>query len=106
MRAQAGALRLEDPFALEVASDVKHRGLKMYKTRRVPNGYLFLESKGAIKRLDVMPKPTGEGLSFGEARKQENKSGYLFPVDFITALVTTNRAGLAYFSGLTEQSGS
>lgn len=99
---QSAALRYDDPYTMEIGGGVQQKGTTFRKSRRNPPGYVFVESKDAFKKLDVMPKPDNN-FSFGDAIRMENKSGYIFPVDLLAALVCTNRKALYNFSGITEQ---
>lgn len=100
---QQAALRFNDQFALELDGDIKGQGVKFFESKRVPSSWVFMFDSNAIRKLDVMPKPDGSGLSWGDGTRLTDYSGYVFPVSMLTALVCTNRKRLAYWSGATEQ---
>ena len=99
---ERAALRYDDPFGLELDGEVKAKGLNFFTSRRVLPGHCIVYDSQSYRRLDVMPKPDGT-FAWGDAHKMENRSGYLFPIDFIAGMVCLARKGTAYASGLTEQ---
>lgn len=99
---QSAALRFNDPFGLELDADITTQGIKLFQSKRVPNGWVWCFDSNSIKRLDVMPRPGGS-FSWEDGIRLENKSGYVFPVSMLTQLVITNRANLTYANSKTEQ---
>lgn len=99
---QQAALRFNDPFALELDGDIKTQGVKLFQSKRVPAGWVWLYDSDSVKRLDVMPKPGGS-FSWEDGHRMENKSGYVFPVSMLTQLVITNRKRLSYANSKTQQ---
>lgn len=99
---QSAALRFSDPFAMELDGDVKSKGIKIHKTRRVPAGYTMLFDRKSVYRMNLLPKPE-KGPAWDDGEKIKDQSGYVFCLDFPCQMVCTNRKNLAYFTGLTEQ---
>lgn len=99
--AQLSALRFSDPFGMEIDGSVKAKGVKFMTSRRVPNGFVFAWDRRGVRKMTLLSKPGAPSWDDGE--KIPDRSGYVFPVDFPYALVTTNRKRLAYASNQTEQ---
>lgn len=97
---QAG-LRFSNAFAMEMDGAPKAQGVKLTSTRFVPEGYVFAFDKKSLKKLALIPKPGTPAWEDGD--KLQDQSGYVFPLDYPCALVTTNRANHSYFSALTRQ---
>lgn len=98
---QAGVLRFNDPLALEMDADLKTNGVKLFQSKRVPATWVFMFDSDSIRKLDVMPKPDNQ-ISWGDAVRQIDSSGYVFPISMLTQMVCTNRKNIAYWSGQTE----
>ena len=99
---QSAALRFNDPFGLELDADIKTQGVKLFQSKRVPNGWVWVFDSNSVRKLDVMPRP-GESFTWEDGHRLENKSGYVFPVSMLTQLVITNRQNLTYANSKTEQ---
>jgi hypothetical protein len=95
---QAG-VRFADSFALEIDGAVKSKGVKFFTSRRVPPGYVFCMDKKSFRKMSLLPKP-GQP-AWEDAYKLQDKSGYIFSLDFPCQLVHTNRKNYAYFSSQT-----
>lgn len=98
---QSGVLRFNDPLALEMDADLKTGGVKMFQSKRVPAGYVFMFDSDSVRKLDVMPKPDNQ-FAWGDGIRQQDTSGYTFPVSMLTQMVCTNRKNIAYWSSQTE----
>jgi hypothetical protein len=97
---ERAALRFDNPFALEIDGSPKSKGVKFHATRRVPPGYVFVMDKRSFRRMTLLPKP-GQP-AWEDAYKLENKSGFVFNVDYPCALIHLNRRNYAYFSNQSE----
>ena len=93
---ERAAVRFDSPFELEIDGSVKSRGVKFMATRRVPPGYVFVADKKSVRRMTLLPKPGQPG--WDDAYKLQDKSGYVFCLDYPVAQVWLNRKNLAYFS--------
>ena len=100
---QQAALRFNDAFTLELDGAIKGQGVKIISTKRTPSSWVIGFDSNAVRKLDVMPQPDGSGMSWGDAIRMQDSSGYVFPMSFITQLVTTNRKRIAYANSQTEQ---
>ena len=95
------AVRFSDPLGMEIDGNVKMKGRKIVKTKKVPPGYLFAFDKSALSRWNLLPKPDGQ-FSWGDGKEYIDQSGLVFAMDMPCATIIKNRKKLAYFSGLTE----
>lgn len=101
---QNAALRFTDAFQLELFSDLKAKGVRLERSRRVPDCYVFgLVTKGrkaAVKKMLLLPKP--EQVRQSDGYKLQDLSGNMFSVDFPCQQVWCNRKGAGLYSGLTQ----
>jgi hypothetical protein len=95
---QAAALRFNDPFALEIAADIKADGSAIKATRRTPEGMVLIYDKSAYKRL---PLPKMNGNTVADAIRMENSSGMIFPNNILISNACVNRRNMAYFQSQT-----
>ena len=66
---QQAALRFSDPFALELAAEVKNKGLEFFSSRRTPPTYAWLLAKKSFRRMNLLPKPTAGGVTWKDGEK-------------------------------------
>ncbi len=96
------AVRFSDPLGIEVDGNVKMKGRKIVRTKKVPPGYAFVFDKSALSRWNLLPKPDGQ-FAWSDGKEYIDQSGLVFAMDMPCATIVKNRKKLAYFSGLTEQ---
>lgn len=96
------AVRYDDPFAMEMDGDVKSKGRKFFKSRRVPPGYTIVCDPSGLKKWTLLPKPDGS-QRWGDGKEREDRSAIVFRLDLPIQLIWTNRRNFAVFTGLTEQ---
>jgi hypothetical protein len=101
MQAERSALRVSDPFGMEIDGDIKSKGRRIISTRRVPPGYCFVMDKSAVSRWALLPKPDGS-FSWSDGKEYIDQSGFVFAIDMPVQLVWRSRKKLSYLSGLTE----
>jgi hypothetical protein len=78
--------------------------VKFHTSSLVPPGEVIGWDRDAIGKKDLTDRPDENGLvDFGEMDKAEDRSGWKGGLSMIYARVVRNRAGLARYSGLTEQ---
>lgn len=98
---QAG-LRFTDAFALEMDGMAKSKGVSFMTSRRVPDGYAFaFDRNNSVRKMVLLPEPGTQ--AFGDGDKLQDDSGMVFSLDYPCQMVYTNRANMAYWSGLQEQ---
>lgn len=101
---QLGSLRFDDPFNLQLDGEVKSKGVKIRRTKRIPGGYVFAFDRKSFRRMTLLRKPTpGSAPQWRDGEKIPDRSGKVFSIDFPVATVCTNRGNFAVFSGKTEQ---
>ncbi len=100
---QQAALRFSDPFALELAAEVKNKGLEFFSSRRTPPTYAWLLAKKSFRRMNLLPKPTAGGVTWKDGEKIPDVNALVFSMDWPAQMVTTCRKNMAYWSGLTRQ---
>lgn len=93
-------LRFTDAFSLEIDGDIKGRGKRFERTRRVPPGYTIFQGRDAVRKREI--KSADEALGWGNAKEMQDDSGYLLALNMVTLLCCSSRKSLAYYSGLTE----
>lgn len=100
----ATQLRFTDVLALPVDGDVKRKGTPFKKTKRVPPGMAVAYASGCWQRFFGQPELEGQtrGLSYGDLKKMENKSGLLASANYVGNLPWRARKGFSYWTGLTE----
>lgn len=100
----ATQLRFTDTLALPVDGDVKRKGLRIDKTKRVPPGFAALWSPKSYQRFFGKPDLDSQtkGLSYGDLKKMENSSGLLASSNYVGNLAFRSRRDLAYWTALTE----
>lgn len=96
------AVRYDDPFAMEMDGDVKSKGRKFFKSRRVPNGYTICGDMSGLNRWQLLPTPDGS-MRWGDGKEREDRSAIVFRMDVPIQLIWKNRKKFAVFTGLTEQ---
>jgi hypothetical protein len=97
---ERAAVRFDNPFGMEIDGDVKAKGFQIHQTRRVPPGYVFVADKKSVRKMTLLPKP-GQP-AWDDAYKLQDKSGYVFCLDYPVAQVFLNRKNLAVFSNQTQ----
>lgn len=101
---QLGSLRFDSPFNLQLDGELKARGVKITRTRRVPSGFVFAFDRKSYHRMTLLRKPTaGSAPQWRDGEKIPDRSGKVFSIDFPVALVVTNRANFVVMSEKTEQ---
>lgn len=95
------SVRFSDPLGMEIDGNVKMKGRKIVKTKKVPPGYLFAFDKSALSRWNLLPKPDGQ-FAWSDGKEYIDQSGLVFAMDMPCQTIVKNRKKLAYFSGLTE----
>lgn len=100
---QSGALRFNDPFAMELDGDAKSKGVAFRTSRKALPGYALAFDRSAIRKFSLLDMPKEGDQVWDDGDKIEGRNAYAFSIDFPVALVCTNRQNLAYASGLTEQ---
>lgn len=100
---QSGALRFNDPFAMELDGDAKSKGVTFRTSRKVPPGYVFGFDRSSIRKFSLLDMPKEGDQVWNDGDKIEGRNAYAFSIDFPVALVCTNRQNLAYASSVTEQ---
>ncbi|MDP9201347.1 MAG: hypothetical protein M3P26_05370 [Gemmatimonadota bacterium] len=96
------AVRYDDPFAMEMDGDVKSKGRKFFKSRRVPNGYTIVGDMSGLTRWQLLPNKDGS-MRWGDGKEREDRSAIVFRIDVPLQLIWKNRKKFGYFTGLTEQ---
>lgn len=96
---QAG-LRFSNAFALEMDGAPKARGVTLKSTRFVPEGHVFGFQKRSLRKLTLIPKPGTPAWDDGD--KLQDQSGFIFPVDYPSALISINRGNFGRFASVTE----
>lgn len=98
---QAG-LRFNNAFSLEMDGKPVSKGITINTSRRVPDGYVFgWDSKNSVEKMTLLPEPGTPAFEDGD--KLQDDSGMVFSIDYPCAMVYSNRANLAYASGVTQQ---
>lgn len=100
---QAGALRFNDPFAMELDGEAKARGIAFRTSQRVPPGFLFGFDRDSIRSFSLVDFPDEGDVVWNDGDKLQDQNAYVFSIDFPLAMVCINRQNVGYFSGLTEQ---
>jgi len=96
------AVRYDDPFAMEMDGDVKSKGRKFFKSRRVPPGYTIVGDMSGLTRWQLLPNKDGS-MRWGDGKEREDRSAIVFRIDVPLQLIWKNRRKFAVFTGLTEQ---
>lgn len=99
---ERAGLRFNDPFSMELDGDIKSKGRRFFRTRRVPSGMVIPMDKSAVSKWTLIPKPDN-GIAWGDGKEYIDQSGMVFSIDFPTALVWKNRRKLSYFTNQTTQ---
>lgn len=94
------SVRFDSPFDLEIDGSTKSRGVKFMATRRVPPGYVFIADKKSVRKMTLLPKPGQPAWEDGY--KLQDKSGFVFSLDYPVAQVWLNRKNTAYLSNQSE----
>jgi len=105
LMAQYGTqLRFTTDLNLPVDGNVKVKGLDIKNTRRVPPGLAVMWRGQDYQRFFGQPSVDAQakGMSWGELKKMENKSGYLSSANFVGNNVCKARKSFAYAYGLTQ----
>jgi hypothetical protein len=101
---QLSNLRFSDSFSLELDGEATVRDTTLFRSKRVPGGYVFGFDKSSYRKLTLLPKPTqGSAPVWGDGQKIVDRSARVFSIDFPVALVCLNRANFALWSSKTEQ---
>ena len=98
---QLAAVRYADTSSMELDGSVKYGGIKFNATERVPPGYAIPYVSKSVRRMQLLPKPE-QGPAWGMGEKIQDRSAYVFSLDFPLAQVCLNRGNMGYFSGLTS----
>jgi hypothetical protein len=96
------AVRYDDPFAMEMDGDVKSKGRKFFKSRRVPPGYTIAGDMSGLNRWQLLPNNEGT-MRWGDGKEREDRSAIVFRIDVPLQLIWKNRRKFAVWTGLTEQ---
>ena len=99
---QQGALRFNDPFAMELDGEAKAKGIAFSTSQRVPPGFMFGYDPDAIRAFSLVDFPEEGDVVWDDGDKLQDQNAFVFSVDFPLAMVCVNRRNTAYFSGLTE----
>ena len=95
-------VRYTDVDALEVDGTPKSKGVEIVTSKRVPDTYIFgFDKDNSYRKILLTPDVDVPGLD--EGHKLQDDSGDVFSADFIIGGAATNRANMAYASGLTQQ---
>jgi hypothetical protein len=100
---QSGALRFNDPYAMELDGEAKARGVKFRTSRKVPPGCLFGYDRSSIRKFSLLEMPGVGDQKWADGDKLQDRNAYAFSMDLPIALVCTNRRNTGVFTGLTEQ---
>lgn len=97
------AVRFNDPFAMEIDGDIKSKGVKFFKTKRVPPGYVIAWDEDSLYRMSLLKRPKAGDLTWKDGVKLIDQSGWVFGIDWPIGMVCTNRKNIAIASGLQQQ---
>jgi hypothetical protein len=101
---QLGSLRFDSPFNLQLDGELKAKGVKITRTKRVPPGYVFAFDKSSLHKMTLLRKPSaGSPPQWRDSEKIPDRSGRVFSIDFPVATVITNRGNMVVMSGKAEQ---
>lgn len=91
----------ESTFTLEGTTRTRE---KQFTSEKVPPGHAFLYGAGAYQKfvLEELPSEEGNVPPWEDGDKIQGRTAWAFSMNVSYAFVVTNRAGLAYFTGLTE----
>jgi len=98
---QIAAVRYADTSSMELDGSVKYGGIKFNSFEGVPPGYAIPYVNKSVRKMSLLPKPE-KGPAWGMGEKIQDKSAYVFSLDFPLAQVCLNRGNMGYFSGLTS----
>lgn len=78
---------------------------KQFTSEKVPPGHVFLYNTDAYRKftLEDLPDEDGKVQPWEDGEKIPNRTVWAFSINISYAFVVTNRGGMAYWSGLTEQ---
>lgn len=96
------AVRYDDPFAMEMDGDVKSKGRKFFKSRRVPNGFTIVGDPSGLNKWQLLPNKDGS-MRWGDGKEREDRSAIVFRIDVPLQMIWKNRKKFYVFTGLTEQ---
>lgn len=97
------AVRFNDPFALEIDGDIKSKGVKFLKSKRVPPGYVIAWDSSSVYRMTLLKKPKPGDITWKDGVKLIDQSGWVFGIDWPVGMVCQNRKNIAIATGLTQQ---
>lgn len=101
---ERAALRFSDASNLQFDGALKTKGMKVFTSRHVPNGHVWLLDRGSsVKKFSLVKMPSEDAPAWGDGDKAEDRNALKFSIDFPYALVHTNRANVAQYRALTEQ---
>jgi hypothetical protein len=100
---QAGALRFTNPFNMELDGEATAKGVTFRTSQRVPPTFLFGFDRDSLRSFSLVDFPEEGDTVWNDGDKLQDQNAFVFSVDFPLAMVCTNRANTAYFSGLVEQ---
>lgn len=103
---ERAAIRYDGGGTMNLEGAVKTKE-EHFTSEKVPPGHMFLLGKGAYRKFmlqDKMPDEEGKGVGWDDGKPRQDEKVWTFPIDLSLAFVVHNRAGLGYFSGLTETS--
>lgn len=98
---ERAALRVSDPFGMEVDGSIKSKGRKFFPTRRVPPGYVVPVDKSALALWSLTPKPDGR-YAWKDGKELIDDDLMVFDMRWPCALVCRSRSKLSYFTGQTR----
>lgn len=99
---QQAALRFQNPFNMEMDGSVKSEGVKFHATERVPPKMAIAGVKASHRRMTLLPKPKS-GPTWEDGDKIQDRSAYVFSIDFPCAMVWLNRGNWKAHTGLATQ---
>lgn len=95
------SVRYSDPSGMQLDGSPKMTGVKFTSTRFVPEGYAFPFLKSKVRKMTLLPKPSGSP-AWDDAKALIDQSGFIFAFDYPCFLTWLNRGNLGVFSGLTR----
>lgn len=95
------SVRYADPTGMQLDGSPKMTGTKFTSTRFVPEGYAFTFLKSKVRKMTLLPRPSGSP-AWDDAKALIDQSGFIFALDYPCFLVWLNRGNLGVFSSLTR----
>ncbi len=96
------AVRFTDgPFGLEIDGSVKSKGRTFWSSRRMLDGTVIPMAKKHLKKWQILPMP-GNGVSWGDGKEYQDRSGMVFRVETVLGIVNTKRKAVSVFTNQTR----